>query len=418
MSQQVDPHLWLQSLLYWLLLVWYGLVIFALVALFATLPLRPLTSLEQIPWWSWVLALGLIAGTYQSVANYLSRGVHHLVYGQHDDAYQVIERMNQELESQPRTDALLPTLAATLADTLKLPYVSIQVAGEGAEKPLSTTYGRVPDQAELVTLPLRYHDLTLGTLCVSARRRLDRLSTADLRLVEMLARQVGITLHAAQLTDALQTSRAQLVTLREEERRRIRRDLHDGLGPTLASLHLQLSALGRSIGDNPEALHQINELRQDVRTTTAEVRRIVYDLRPPMLDEFGLLDALRNLDLADNGLERIFEAPTTLPPLPAAVEVAVYRIAAESLYNIARHAQATCCIIRLELQDQVLILSVIDNGNGLPATYFPGVGHHSMHERAAELGGHVTITTASDTAASERGTCVKATFPLRTAHHV
>ncbi|NCC36372.1 MAG: sensor histidine kinase, partial [Chloroflexia bacterium] len=227
-----------------------------------------------------------------------------------------------------------------------------------------------------------------------------------------LARQVGITLHAAQLSDALQASRAQLVLAREEECRRIRRDLHDSLGPTLASLRLQLSALRHRVRHDPDAEHLIDELRADVRAATADIRRLVYNLRPPMLDEFGLVGALGHVAQTSDGLTRTLDVPETLPTLPAALEVAIYRIAAEALHNIVQHAHATHCTVKLAINEMSVTLTVIDNGCGLPATYLAGVGHHSMQERAAELSGHVAILPASS-----GGTCVRASFPLKVEHH-
>ena len=222
-----------------------------------------------------------------------------------------------------------------------------------------------------------------------------------------LARQVGITLHAAELTEALQTSRAQFVTAREEERQRIRRDLHDGLEPTLASLRLQLAALRRSVGHDAAAAEALlGGLQGDLRSATAEVRRLVYDLRPPLLDEFGLVGALRRLELGD-GLTRTVEAPEPLPPLPAALKVALYRIAAETLYNVARHARATHCTVRLTVDAARVTLTVADNGRGLPRGYLAGVGHRSVDERAAELGGSVSVS-----ARPAGGTRVVAVFPL------
>jgi len=358
------------------------------------------------PWWLTGLGLAGFAATVWPVALWLRHRVDDLVYGQHDNPYALLSQLNQHLAGASTPDAVLPTVVASLAATLNLPYVAIET--EGATERPAATYGAPPRHAEIISIPLAYRTTTLGTLRVSSRRPHEGLSTDDTRLLADLARQVGMTLYAAQLTQALQASREQIVLAREEERRRIRRDLHDGLGPTLASLRLQLSALRHSVGHNPDAEHLIDELRADVRAATAEIRRLVYDLRPPMLDEFGLLGALRNLELTSDGLERSIEAPAELPPLPAAVEVAIYRIAAEALHNIARHAQATRCTISIALDEATLTLMVTDNGCGLPANYLAGVGHHSMYERAAELGGSVSILPVP-----AGGTCVTATFRLK-----
>ncbi|HEU5098979.1 MAG TPA: GAF domain-containing sensor histidine kinase [Roseiflexaceae bacterium] len=402
------------GLLALLMIGYLALVYVAIVAaglLFGSTQRAPSASSWWMPgpWWLTGLGLAGFAASVWHVSRWLHRRVDDLVYGQHDNPYTLLSQLNQHLEGVSTPDALLPAVTASLAATLNLPYVAIET--EGAAEGPTATYGEPPRQAEIVTIPLAYRTTRLGTLHVSARRPHERLSVDDTRLLVDLAHQVGITLHAAQLTEALQASREQLVLAREEERRRIRRDLHDGLGPTLASLRLQLSALRHTLGHSPDAVQLIDELRSDVRTATAEIRRLVYDLRPPMLDEFGLLGALRNMGLTSDGLQRSINIPATLPPLPAAVEVAIYRIAAEALHNITRHAQATRCAICLTLHDDRLTLTVTDNGCGLPATYLPGIGHRSMHERATELGGNVTILPAA-----AGGMCITATFPLKLVH--
>ena len=177
----------------------------------------------------------------------------------------------------------------------------------------------------------------------------------------------------------------------------------------MAALRLQLSALRHTVRQNPDdAERLIDELRHDVRAATAEIRRLVYDLRPPMLDEFGLVSALRDFELTSDRLTRSVAAPEPLPLLPAALEVALYRIAAEALHNIVRHAQASHCAICLAVDAATVTLTVTDNGCGLPATYLAGVGHASMHERAAELGGSVSLFSAPT-----GGTVVAAIFPFK-----
>jgi signal transduction histidine kinase len=410
MRRAIDPNIWLERLLYWLLLGWYCGLVYGLVTLLVTWPARPITSLAQLPWWSAVPALIVVVLSYGPVTRYLGQSVHHLIYGQHDDAYAMMARVSDQLYTTTSPDVLLPTLNASLAATLRLPYVAVQV---NVEPTVSAHYGRAPTGAEIVSVPVRYRDLTLGTLSASARRPNARLSASDQRLLGDVARQVGITLYATQLSEALQSSREQIVLAHEEERRRIRRDLHDELGPTLAALRMQLGALRRTVQQHPAAADQlIADLQEDVLAATAEVRRIVYNLRPPLLDEFGLLDAIRNLNLGDDKLVVCLDAPDTLPVLPAALEVALYRIVTEALHNVVRHAQAQRCCIRLVIEGAQLVLTVSDDGGGLPPAYLPGVGHTAMHERAAELGGKVTIT-----AASAGGTLVTAVFPWKEARH-
>jgi signal transduction histidine kinase len=187
-----------------------------------------------------------------------------------------------------------------------------------------------------------------------------------------------------------------LVTAREEERRRLRCDLHDGVGPTLASLAQRLDAARLMVPRDPDsAVTLLGDLKGQVRATIADIRRLVYALRPPVLDEFGLVSAIREHAMSYNqsdDLQVLIEAPDDLPPLPAAVEVAAYRIALEALTNVARHAQARTCHIRLEHRTRgTFCLEITDDGQGLPENYRAGVGLTAMRERAAELGGRCTV---------------------------
>jgi signal transduction histidine kinase len=228
-----------------------------------------------------------------------------------------------------------------------------------------------------------------------------------MKLVHDLAQQVSITLYAAQLSGDLQQSRERIVTAREEERRRIRRDLHDGLGPTLAALQLQLASLQRHLRHNPDQAETIaQELRADLATATADIRRLVYDLRPPLLDELGLVGAWQQLQTLLPETVLVVEMPAFLPPLSAATEVALYRIANEAILNVAKHAYATQCYLTLALNDTQLNLTISDNGVGLPPDHNIGVGLHAMRERALELGGSCHISTVAP-----QGTEVRVTFP-------
>jgi signal transduction histidine kinase len=217
--------------------------------------------------------------------------------------------------------------------------------------------------------------------------------------------------HAVRLTTDLQHSRERLVAAREEERRRLRRDLHDGLGGQLAGLTVQAGALRRLIPRDPDAADElVVELREELRGAISDIRRLVYDLRPPALDDLGLLEALRQLAARygskDEPLRVVVEAPLELPDLPAAVEVAVYRIVQEALTNVARHAGAKTCIVRLVVNGDV-ILEIVDDGVGIPAEQSAGVGLSSMRERAAELGGSYVVEKAP-----KSGTRVLVSLPL------
>ncbi len=416
---RIDTSALLDELLHRVLLLLYATIVATVIIVAGAWGERPITSASEVPWWTVLTALAVVVVTWAPLSSRLDRSVHELVYGQHDDAYRVVERLHHELHADRHLDELLRVLAATLAQTLALPYVAIEAgrpdstASHRSELMATAVYGTLPSGSDPVIIPLRYRDDILGELRVGPRRRGGALSAADLRLLDGLARNVAVTVQTAGLSDAVRSSRAQLVTAREEERRRIRRDLHDGLGPTLASLRFQLAAARRTLRDEPErAEHLLAELQEDLAGATADVRRLVHDLRPPMLDEFGLAGALHNLGPIAEAMTRTVEVPDPSPPMPAAVEVALYRIAAEALTNIARHAGATACRVQLTVAPVGTVsgevtLTVTDDGRGLPRDYAAGVGHVSMRERVAELGGSIRI--ASPPAG---GTVVTATLPL------
>jgi signal transduction histidine kinase len=238
------------------------------------------------------------------------------------------------------------------------------------------------------------------------------LGAADRRLLEGLARQAGVAAYAVRLTTDLQRSRERLVAAREEERRRLRRDLHDGLGAQLAGLNVQAGSLRRLIPHDPAAADElVVELREELRGAIADIRRLVYDLRPPALDDLGLVGALRRLaeryGLEGQQPQVLVEAPEDLPRLPAAVEVAVYRITQEALTNVVRHAQAKRCIVRLAVMKEDVALDILDDGVGIPAEPTAGVGLSSMRERAAELGGSCVVESVP-----KGGTRVLVCLPL------
>jgi len=210
-----------------------------------------------------------------------------------------------------------------------------------------------------------------------------------MNLLAIIAGQAGIAVHNLRLTNDLLRSREKLVTAQEEERRRLRRDLHDGVGPTLASLSQRLDAAADLVNNDPQAsIELLKELKGQVRSTVAEIRRLVYALRPPVLDEFGLVSAIREhvaQYTGPNGLSVAFDVTEPMPPLPAAVEVAAYRILLEAFTNIIHHADATQCHIKIVLDDNSLCLEVSDNGKGLPAKMRRAWDPHRCASAPAEL---------------------------------
>jgi signal transduction histidine kinase len=317
-------------------------------------------------------------------------------------------------------------VVTTVREALKLPYAAIylkedddsnRIVAESASPSLRVEAGRirVPGMdREGLCIPLIHQGETLGYLVLGPRAPNEAFSSTDLRLLHDLAPQVGVAVHSARLTADLQRSREQLILAREEERRRLRRDLHDGLGPQLAGLALKLETLRNRLTDDPLADSLLADLAKRTQDATADIRRLVYELRPPALDELGLVSALREgatqyNQQGVNGVNITFYAPESLPPLPAAVEVAVYRIAQEALTNVIRHAEARTCLVRLRLDESagLLCLEVEDDGKGLLMKRRTGVGLNSMRERAEELGGMLTVTSSAD------GTLLTARLPCR-----
>jgi signal transduction histidine kinase len=265
----------------------------------------------------------------------------------------------------------------------------------GAGRPLS---------ARRATFPLVFAGEIIGELAVEPRD-VRTLPPADRRLLSGIARQVAVAAHAVSLTAALLASRERLVAATEEERRRLRRDLHDGLGPGLAGLVLGLQRARTRVAVDPDAaVEQLDRLTVQVQHAVAEVRRLVHGLRPPALDELGLLGAL-------DEQARVLGATTVTgridSELSAAVEVATYRIALEAMTNAARHAGARSCEVRIGDGGGVVNVEVDDDGIGLPPEYRAGVGISSMRERATELGGRCTVERREPA-----GTAVRATIPL------
>ncbi|MFD0580637.1 sensor histidine kinase [Dactylosporangium darangshiense] len=274
---------------------------------------------------------------------------------------------------------------------------------------LLAEFGTAP--AATQTLPITYRDETVGRLILAAGGYRAALSPRDERLLADVVRQAAAAARSSYLAAELQVSRERLVGAREEERRRVRRDLHDGLGPALGGVALRIDTarnLMRADGVRADAL--LKQAREDVSAALADVRRLVHDLRPPALDDVGLAGAVGQLAERLRTPKLATQVSADLPAdLPAAVEVAAYRIASEALTNVAKHANATVCTVRLAADGETLVVEVADDGTGIAAGTPSGVGLVSLRERAAELGGRCEIECPAS-----GGTVVRARLPLAT----
>lgn len=331
------------------------------------------------------VAVALIA---VPLRNGVTRRVDRLLYG-HRDAATAIAQVSSELETADAPGAAVTGLARVLADALGAsatliepsPSLRLPVGGVGNELLEPVLERDIAHRGEL-----------LGRILIGARVPNERYDAADLELTDLLVRQVAPTIDALRLAAELQHSREDIVSAREEERRRIRRELHDGLGSALAGIALTLEAARNSSAGDVDDL--IDGARDQTYAAVADVRRIVRDLRPHALDDLGLGEALHVHAEKLAPLQVEFDLDADLAQLPAAVESALYRVACEALTNVVRHSRARSCQVVLHTSAGEIILRVEDDGDGIPPSAQPGLGLRSMRDRAAELGGRLTLARA------------------------
>jgi two-component system NarL family sensor kinase len=358
-----------------------------------------------------MLAGGLLALLLVPVAVAVQRVVRRLVYGDREFPHRVVSDLRR-LDALTAPEAALSEVLELLARRLHLSFAAVDVFATPTSDPISAAIGT--PLGTPATVDLAVGGATLGRLRVEVDVGHDPFGPGDRRLLEDVGAQVGALVQAMGANRELQLSRQRLVAAREEERRRLRRDLHDGLGPSLATLAMRLESATDLIRQDPDqAADLVARLSDQAREDIAEVRRLVEGLRPPALDQLGLVSALRHraAEHSDgSGPVRVpwtVEADDDLEPLPAAVEVAAYRIAVEAVNNVQRHSGADRCTVRLTRVGGELHLEVSDTGSGLAEDRRPGVGLSSMRERAEELGGSFEVGPGPD-----GGTRVRASLPL------
>jgi signal transduction histidine kinase len=348
-----------------------------------------------------LVAIVLVALAFDPARRRVQTIVNRVMFGQRDEPYTVLSRLGDIIAGAGTPVETLQTLVATVATSLKLPWVAIELDQRDEQMVRAEAGSPAVAAGDPMSVPIVHRDERVGRLLVVPRSPHEALGPADQRLLEDVARAAGAVAATARLTLDLQRSREQLVLAREEERRRIRRDLHDGLGPSLAAQTLALDAVADRIGPDPAMAKQLlGSLKHDNQKLVADIRRLVHELRPPALDELGLAGALvahvAQVDGTGSVAVRIRTAPDPLPELSAAVEVAAYRIAREALTNVLRHAEAGACTITVTATATDLQVRIVDDGVGLPVVPRAGVGLRSMRERTEELGGTFNAADAPD----------------------
>ncbi|MEH7224797.1 sensor histidine kinase [Bacillus sp. JJ1566] len=352
------------------------------------------------------IAVGVTAILFEPIKRKLQAAINRFMYGESRSPYAALSMLGQKLEATSDTRTVLSSVVETISQVLKLPYAAIYLSTENSFQ-LAAEYGTLnstPNRFNLV-----YQNDLVGELVIGTRALNEEFSDYEHRLIQDLARQVGIAAYSVKVTTDLMKSRESLVKAREEERKRIRRDLHDGLGPQLASLGMNIEAARNLYKINHKAGDELlMTTHKQLKDAINDIRQLVYDLRPPILDELGLIFAINEFISQYSQSEINFRTfvPPTVSNLPAAIEIATYRIIQESISNVIRHSKATECIIKITMTNFIKI-EITDNGKGISFDAKKGIGMASMRERTEELNGtfHVISTPGL-------GLSIQAIFPL------
>ena len=342
-----------------------------------------------------VVAALAIALAFNPARVRLQRLVDHAVYGNRRDPVAAVSAVGERLAGEN-----LEGVADALRDTLRLSYVAITRGDGGLVESGEAT-------SVLQEWSLTYDGKQVGNLVVGPRHGEQRLSPADQKVIDLVAAPLALVLHAQSLTEDLKVSRERIIDAAEEERTRLRRELHDSLGPLLTGAAFKADGIALAARHRPERAESLAvELADQLRQSVEAVRRLAYGLRPAALDELGLVGALREEGSRFGLVKVTIDAPESMPALPSSVEVAAYRIAAEALTNVVRHSDARLASVRLTTGDGALEMIISDNGTST-GPWSPGLGLTSIKTRASEIGG------ACEAGPTSVGGRVVAVLPLR-----
>jgi signal transduction histidine kinase len=347
-----------------------------------------------------------VAAAFHPLMRWIRSSVDEMLFGGRADPVDTLSRLGTQFADGSSPAEWLDTLRVALA----VPGVVLRAGDE-----VVASSGTVSGVATSVT-QLRADGEHVGDLVVALPPEQVRLPANTAAVVALVAAPLAQTLHATRLAEALRISRSLVVTALEEERRRTRRDLHDGLGPVLTGMVYSADAAANLLRTDPAAVPAtaeiLRQLRADAAEAITEIRRIVYGLRPKALDELGLVGAVRqqlaHLRAADGqSLAVTISAPADLPELPAAVEVAAYRVAVEAVTNVARHAGVPAASVDFALDEGTALRVTVRDGGQRTGDWQAGVGLRSMRERVEQIGGTLSIRTG------DGGSTVTAGIPLQ-----
>lgn len=375
----------------------YGILASALVGVYALLAafVVRLFPAEGAP-----VVAAAVALLALPLRDWLQRLIDRRVYGQSGSPYELLTALARGVGRALTPGDMLTEVVERVAEGLRVPYVAVLL--EPGDQPERSAGTRRP--WPVASLELVHRGATIGHLVVQQRAPDEPWLPRERRLLKALALQIAAPAAAVRLIRDLQHTRERLVTMREEERRRLRRDLHDGVGPVLSGARMQLRALSATLDTDERA---VRALEDDLGLASDELRRAIDGLRPPALDR-GLVPALTGLvnRHVQSGLQIDVAIDDRLEGVPAAAEVALYRVLDEALANCVRHAEATHARVEIRRTAEELTLIVRDDGRGYVGPRDGGVGTESMRQRCEELGGALTIEPDS-----LHGTVLTATFP-------
>ncbi|MEU4170821.1 sensor histidine kinase [Streptomyces sp. NPDC026665] len=348
-----------------------------------------------------VLAAALVAIGLNPARERLQRAVDWWIYGGRRDPLRALIQLGDQM-ADVGEHALLPAALEAVKSAVRAPAASVT----GPDGKALVTPEALLGPAHRVEL--RLAGRALGVLTVAERTPGEPYGRDDKRLLAALAQQLAVIVRALELGESVAAERDRVVEATRAERDRLRTDLHDGLGPSLAGIGLGLQAAvdGLATDDTVPISTLLERIREEVVGAVAEIRRIIDGLRPLVLDRFGLAEAARRHALSLTPVLKVDVRVGPLPPLPPAVESAAYRILTEALTNAARHARARQVDVRLTAVGRHLRITVTDDGIGTPTAYPAGIGVASMRRRAHALGGRFELT------GSDLGTTVTAALPL------